>query len=165
LLRPGRDELGDAQLLGSEVVDGRGVALARALARGVELAAGALCPQDRADALERLERRAQLRPRLDLAPLAAQALSVGELRRACSNGGVSRACSSSASWNSDSASSPSASIARHRARTPCTKRARLIGAHAAKRSSCGRGALGLAGAQRRVDHVRDRHRSRPAGPA
>ena len=78
--RPGGDELGDAQLLRGEVVDRRRVALARALARGVELAAGALRPEVRADALERLEGRAQLRARLDLAPVAAQALAVGELR-------------------------------------------------------------------------------------
>src|SRR5690349_20145900 len=58
--RAAGDERRDPQLLRGQIVDRRGVALAGALPRGVELATGALGPRRRAEPLEELVRRAQL---------------------------------------------------------------------------------------------------------
>ena len=80
LLAPRGDELGDAQLLRGEVVDRRRVALARALARGVELAAGALRPGSAPTPSKTSRAPIAAAPAPRLAPVAAQALAVGELR-------------------------------------------------------------------------------------
>ena len=92
-------------------------------------------PEVRAEALERLERRAQLRARLEScagrgAGARRRRAGCGPARRAASRARAARGPPGTAA----SASSPSARIARQRASIPCTERARLIGAHAAKRS-------------------------------
>src|SRR4051812_42750949 len=61
---PARHVPGDLELLGGQQVEGLGVAPAQRLARGAQLAPGALRPCLRAGLLEELQRAAQLVARL-----------------------------------------------------------------------------------------------------
>ena len=72
-------EPGDVRLLGRELVAGVVAAFAHLLARGQQLAAGALGEPFHADPVEQLVRGSQLRPRIDASMLAAQPLAVEEV--------------------------------------------------------------------------------------
>ena len=73
------DEAGDLQLLWRQLIDRARVALARRLAGGAQLGARSLGPGLGSEALEPLERSAQLHTRVGAAALAPEMLAVEQL--------------------------------------------------------------------------------------
>src|SRR5260370_676511 len=65
-------ELGDLKLLGRELIAGIGPARAECLARGAQLLPRTIAPPGRTEDVEKFDRFAQRRSRLDPAPLPAQ---------------------------------------------------------------------------------------------